>query len=77
MANSTTQFEDVLAQAQRLTPFQKIRLMERLAASVQRELREFEWQEWHDFIDQTAGSLADTPVERPAQGDYEKREPIE
>ena len=35
------------------------------------------WREWRAFISQTAGSLADDPIERPAQGEYEQREPIE
>ena len=33
--------------------------------------------EWLAFIERTAGSLADDPVDRPPQGDYETREPIE
>jgi len=33
--------------------------------------------EWLAFIDRMAGSLADNPIERPPQGDYEEREPIE
>jgi hypothetical protein len=33
--------------------------------------------DWLAFIDRTAGSLADDPIERPPQGDYEVREPIE
>ncbi len=36
-----------------------------------------QWREWRAFITRTAGSLADDPIERPAQGDYEQREPIE
>jgi len=36
-----------------------------------------QWSEWHAFITRTAGSLADDPIERPAQGEYEQREPLE
>ena len=32
---------------------------------------------WHEFIDETYGSLADDPIERGKQGEYEKREIIE
>lgn len=32
---------------------------------------------WHDFIEKTAGSLADDPIERPPQLPYEEREPLE
>jgi hypothetical protein len=33
--------------------------------------------EWLAFIDRTAGSLADDPIERPPQGEYDVREPLE
>jgi len=29
-----------------------------------------------NYFEETAGSLADDPLERPPQGDYEVREPI-
>lgn len=32
--------------------------------------------EWVAFIDATAGSLADDPIERPDQGEYEIRDEI-
>lgn len=32
--------------------------------------------EWLAFIERTAGSLADDPIDRPPQGDYELREPL-
>jgi len=32
--------------------------------------------EWHRFIEQTYGSLADDPIERGEQGQYETRETI-
>lgn len=35
-----------------------------------------DWREWRAFITQTAGSLADDPIERPSQGEYEQRGPI-
>lgn len=34
-------------------------------------------EEWLAFIERTAGSLADDPIERPPQGEYEIREPLE
>lgn len=33
--------------------------------------------EWHDFINMTYGCLADDPITRYPQGEYEEREPIE
>lgn len=32
--------------------------------------------DWHSFIEQTYGSLADDPIERGDQGQYEVREAI-
>jgi hypothetical protein len=40
-------------------------------------VQDFDRAEWLAFIDETAGSLTDDPIERLPQGDYEKREPIE
>ncbi len=33
--------------------------------------------EWHDFIEKTFGCLADDPIVRYPQGEYEERETIE
>ena len=33
--------------------------------------------EWHDFINRTYGCLADDPIIRYPQGEYEEREAIE
>jgi hypothetical protein len=33
--------------------------------------------EWHDFINMTYGCLADDPITRYPQGEYEEREEIE
>ena len=32
---------------------------------------------WNEFIERTAGILADDPIERPAQLPLEQREPLE
>ena len=32
--------------------------------------------EWNQFVDRTAGSLADDPIERLPQGEYEQRDAI-
>jgi len=36
-----------------------------------------ETSSWHNFIEQTYGCLADDPIERGEQGQYEVREAIE
>lgn len=33
--------------------------------------------DWHEFLQETYGSLRDTPLERAPQGEYEEREPLE
>ena len=33
-------------------------------------------EEWSEFVDRTAGSLADDPLERLPQGDYEQRDEL-
>lgn len=33
--------------------------------------------EWHDFIEQTYGCLADDPITRYSQGEYTQRETLE
>ncbi|MEH2451287.1 hypothetical protein [Nostoc sp.] len=44
------------------------------ASSQDEELRQLEW---HEFLDKTYGCLADDPIMRHPQGEYEQREPIE
>jgi hypothetical protein len=39
--------------------------------------KEMSREEWLAFIDATYGSLADDPIERGPQGDYEVRDEIE
>ncbi|WP_017292471.1 hypothetical protein [Geminocystis herdmanii] len=34
-------------------------------------------REWHDFIEQTYGCLADDPIVRHSQGEYIQRETLE
>ncbi len=38
--------------------------------------KEAEELSWHDFIEETYGCLADAPIERGDQGEYEVRESI-
>ena len=36
-----------------------------------------QFSDWHSFVEQTYGSLADDPIERGDQGQFEVREVIE
>lgn len=67
--------DSVLSQAQQLSVQDRLQLMQQLAASLQLELAPK--SDWHSFLQQTYGSLADDPIERWDQGEYEEREPIE
>lgn len=68
-------YNSVLAQAEQLSPQERLRLVERLAASLRFDLQEK--SDWHTFLQQTYGSLKDDPIERYDQGEYEDREPLE
>ena len=68
-------FENVLAQEEQLTPQDRLRLVERLAVTLQTELRPK--SDWHTFLRETYGSLRDDPIQRYEQGEYEEREPLE
>lgn len=70
-----TTLESVLAQAERLSPQDRLRLVERLAATLQTDLQPK--TDWHTFLRDTYGSLRDTPIHRYEQGEYEEREPLE
>lgn len=70
-----TNFETLFAQVQKLSPSQRLRLMELLAVSLQADfVRE---TDWHTALQAAYGILADDPIERPLQLPVEEREPIE
>lgn len=66
--------DDLLEQAQHLTPVERLRLMERLAASLQADLTRP--TDWHAALRATYGILADDPIERPEQPVLEERDPL-
>jgi len=45
-----------------------------ISANVPKEMTH---EEWLAFLEETAGSLSDDPIERGPQGEYEERESIE
>jgi hypothetical protein len=72
-------YQETLNLVDRLTLIEKARLMEHLSARMKHdlEIEAFRRMPWHEFIEQTAGSLADDPIERPSQLPLEEREPLE
>lgn len=74
-----TTYDEVLSAVQTLPVSEKVRLLEAISAAVRRDLdvAAFQKMDWHEFIDRTAGSLANDPIQRWEQGAYEEREPLE
>jgi hypothetical protein len=68
--------EELLAHAQQLSFWEQLRLLESLAEAVRRKAITTQ-TDWHTFLEETYGILADDPIERPPQGQFEEREPLE
>lgn len=75
MANIT----QILREANNLSVADKAEVIEQLSASLRRdlEIEAFKRMPWQEFLKQTSGSLADTPIERPPQPPLQDREPLE
>jgi hypothetical protein len=76
MTMPQTTLESVLAQAEQLTPQDRLRLVERLAATLQANIRT-EKSDWRATLRSTYGILKDDPIERVPQLPLEERDPIE
>jgi len=72
MSEST--FEALFEQAQKLSPVDRLRLMERLSMTLQADF--IKQADWHAALRSTYGILADDPIERPPQPPLEEREII-
>jgi len=72
-------YQEVVEIADQLSVAEKARLIEHLSIALQQALQSDAMPElsWQEFINQTAGSLADDPIERPPQLPLETREPLE
>ncbi len=71
-------YQTVVELADQLPLAEKARLIEHLSAALRQtlEVEAYKHMDWHEFIELTAGSLADSPLERPAQPPLEEREPL-
>ncbi len=74
-----TDYDQVIVLAERLSLVERARLLEYLSTGLKQDLEQeaFQRMPWHEFIERTAGSLADDPIERPPQPPLEDREPLE
>jgi hypothetical protein len=72
-------YQNVVELADQLRLSEKVRLIEHLSASLRQDLEveALRRMDWHEFIDRTAGSLSDSPIQRWDQGVYEERESLE
>ncbi|MCK6580417.1 MAG: hypothetical protein L6Q98_20170 [Anaerolineae bacterium] len=72
-------YQSVVELADQLPLAEKARLIEHLSAGLRQnlEVEAFRRMDWHEFLERTAGSLADTPIERPPQPPLEERESLE
>lgn len=68
-------FESLFEQVQKLSPTQRLRMMELLAVTLQTDFTQ--QSDWHTALRATYGILADDPIERPPQLPMEEREPLE
>ncbi len=84
MNAETPTLEKLVVQAELLSSLDRIRLVERLVAGIERDMAALaatqsetaRLRAWQVTVERTAGVLADDPIERPPQGDFEQRDPI-
>ena len=84
MAANASTLEQVMIQAQALSSLDKVRLVQQLLTSIERDMEALDspemeaerLREWRATVERTAGALADDPLERPPQGDYELRDDV-
>jgi hypothetical protein len=74
-----TLYEQAVVLAGRLSLAEKARLIAHLGTALDHDLEveAFRRLPWHEFIERTAGSLADDPIERPPQLEFEVRDELE
>ena len=74
-------FDEIVSQVDRLSVQDKLRLMERLTATIRHEIQTgasaAASSDWSKSLRSTYGILADDPIRRWPQGDYEERDAIE
>lgn len=67
--------EELVRQAEQLTFQEQLRLLKSLADMLQTQAAPPKL-DWHTFVDATYGILADDPIERGPQGEYEERDAL-
>lgn len=70
-------YQEVLTHVEQLSVAEKWQLVKELLRSLETEQTRPATSDWQEFLQETYGSLRDTPIQRWPQGDYEEREPLE
>lgn len=72
-------YDEILNRADQLSLADKARLLEHLSTALRHDLEveAFRRMPWQEFIERTAGIMADDPIERPPQLPLEEREALE
>jgi hypothetical protein len=70
-------YQEVLTHVEQLSVAEKWRLVKELLRSLETEQTRPSASDWQEFLQETYGSLQETPIRRWPQGDYEEREPLE
>lgn len=79
MTQHAMPYEQLVTMAEALPSRDKVRLIQQLTRTLEKEYiaQLPEAPGWPPgFIERTYGSLADDPIERPPQGDFEERDAI-
>jgi len=72
-------YDEIVSKADQLSLAEKARLLEHLSGILRHDLEveAYRRMPWHEFIERTAGSLSDDPIERPPQLLLEERDALE
>jgi hypothetical protein len=69
-------YQEVSTIAEQLSVAEKWRLVKQLLRSLETKQTRSAASDWKTFLQETYGSLRETPIQRWPQGDYEEREPL-
>jgi hypothetical protein len=70
-------FNALLNEVEQLPAEEKWRLVHHVLRSLESGQKPAFTQDWHTFLQETYGSLKDTPIERADQGQYEERDSLQ
>ena len=69
--------QNLLDEVERLPTAEKWQLVRHLLDDLEAEKKAVSREGWANFVNRMYGALADDPIQRYEQGEYEEREPLE